>query len=56
MCQAQQVLDDRAQQRLELLEKQMMLDLEKKHSLKLTAGTHRKSFSKRISKKSIFEP
>ena len=29
MCQAQQVLDDRAQQRLELLEKQMMLDLEK---------------------------
>ena len=55
MCQAQQVLDDRAQQRLELLEKQMMLDLEKKHSLKLTAGTHRKSFSKRISKKRIFE-
>ena len=28
----------------------------KKHSLKLTAGTHRKSFSKRISKKCIFEP
>lgn len=52
MCQAQQVLDDRAQQRLELLEKQMMLDLDKKkHPLNLTAGTHRKSFSKRINKK-----
>lgn len=39
MCQAQQVLDDRAQQRLELLEKQMMLDLEKKQLLEINSWT-----------------